>query len=273
MNRVYIKDNIEIDIKRIFFRKNPKCPNCGREILIRYSETCKYCGWSFIAKYPSRFTKKLKRNIFSWTLKILGLLLILLASYFKEGILKSTNSILLFFIIVVIGLIILICGTIVDNREYWFSFSKNEFRRLLKILPNVLFVSVMYSVVTSVLLIHFLRSLVNKNGIDFDLAIFSATIGSLVMVGGFVDRSDKYQASKLINIGKYFLSAAALFAILKLCGDSLLGFQEPYNLGYWILYSVTILSLLFSAMSFAIALSLLLPTIFKIGNERIRNRG
>jgi ribosomal protein L37E len=250
-----------LKFRKMLKRKtSPKCPNCGRETLADTATECIYCRWPLTAVYPTRFTK---HKIANWILIILGFLVIIFALVLYENILNVDHSLIWSIITFVVGYFMSIWGLTREKGANLFSFTRKDVKRI----PIFIYFGVIFSIIGAVLIIYFLQLAAKKAGTNFDLAMYSAAVGSLVLVGGFIDNTDELQAKTLKSIGKWFLIASIASALFKLAWDALLG-ETAGSVGYRILYIFSLMALILSVYSFAYAICLLLPTIFTIDKPK-----
>jgi len=253
--------------------KTKKCPNCGQKIIITGITECKWCGWPLSARYPVHHTRL--RKVFSWFLRIFAALIIMFAFTSYQGMWTHIGSFALNVMhnsvpwligISSVGIIILALSPAIANNRFdlLFNFSRDSMARY----PKALAIALIFPIVAAALLVYFVHVMISKSPSNFDLAIISATIGGLVMVGGFIDKSGKQQATELINIGRWFLIASVFSTLFSLFMPALAGMDESLSntLAYKLLFYATALSLMASAFSFPWAVCLLLPKLWKLGN-------
>jgi hypothetical protein len=134
-------------------------------------------------------------------------------------------------------------------------------RRILE----YLIIAVVYPATAAAVLLYFIHSFAEKTGSQFELSIVSATIGGLVMVSGFVGEGKTASARGLINVGKWFLTASVFSALFALFVSFLYGSNNTDGSGYKLAYTLALITLTIGTLSFAWALSLLLPMLWRLG--------
>jgi len=126
---------------------------------------------------------------------------------------------------------------------------------------------VCFPLVAGGMTVHFFHSIDKQTASDFGLAAVSATIGGLVMVGGFLDRADKPKASQLVSVGKWYLVAAVFLTLFGLFMPWLACAQDMKGCGERLVFAATVLSMGLATFAFAWATTLLIPRLWRLGED------
>jgi len=128
--------------------------------------------------------------------------------------------------------------------------------------------AISFPLISAAVIIHFASLIPEEAQSQFELAIVSATIGGLLMVGGFIDKANKKQARELINIGKWFLIASVFATLYGLFLNWISYIDKIDTFGENLILTATIICLVFATFAFSWAISLLLPNLWKLGRNR-----
>ena len=240
--------------------KTKKCPNCGQKTVINDIAVCQWCGWPLSARTSSSPTRL--QSIFSRFLIVLAVFIMVFGLVVYKGIWKYIYSIPLnrmhdslpwLICTFAVALVVLALSYVIG-------------RQIVKIGKwETLTVFLVYPITSAAVLLYYIRTFAEKTGSQFELSIVSATIGGLVLVSGFIGEGKSASAKELIKVGKWFLIASVFGTMFALFMPALKGITNPHGTGYNLFFALTAATLIVATFSFAWAISLILPKLWRLG--------
>jgi len=113
--------------------------------------------------------------------------------------------------------------------------------------------------------IHFIKTSATDADPQFGMAIVSATIGGLLVVAG-TNYKDEYWKMRLTRNGLLFLTASVFSALYNIFVNWLNTLGEINGADY-LVSAATLLSLVVAVISFSIAISVLIRSLWKLGKD------
>ena len=256
--------------------KHEKCPNCGQNSLVDDTFSCQWCGWPLLAKARTRVGWK--RTLLGWLLRMLATFVLISAAYAYQGTWKYIghqtlatihNSPTWLFLLFFLAVLLLQVSSLLLGIT-WSPWNKTNWLGMISF-------AIAFPIIVATVIIYIahtiqattaapLNSTPQIPSYNFDLATISATLGGLIMVGGFIDNNKGRESKKpneLITIGKWFLIASVFSALVSLFMPAM-ATENTATPGYTVLFFAVAVAILLSAFSFAWAVCLLLPKLWKL---------